>query len=372
MTSRRSPAVARNLQPGVAGVAARLAGLAFAGSLVAACGAATPASPAASVAQASSHATPAPSVAAGDRIPVLIDTDLGGDDVTALLVLAHEPRVDLRAVTVSGTGIVHCPVGADVTRRILAAVGVTGIPVACGRETAGEGGREFPPDWRAGADAGFGMDLPDAPADPSTPDAATVISDVAAGTGGDLVIVALGPWTNLQDALAADPELATNVDRIHAMFGAVNVPGNIDHEGTTPADGVEWNAGADPASIPPVLASGIPITLVPLDATDHVPTPGDIVSRIGDRSTPAAGVARQLYERNPFLAGEGVYLWDTLASLALTNPGLATWSDLALGVKLEGTQAGRLVEDPAGTLATVATEADGEQTVAAFLAALER
>jgi inosine-uridine nucleoside N-ribohydrolase len=249
---------------------------------------------------------------------------------------------------------------------------VTGIPVSCGRGTAGPGGREFPPDWRAGADAGFNLDLPDAPAEAATPDAATVISETANAADGELVIVALGAWTNLQDALAADPDLAGKVDRIHAMFGAVRVPGNIDHMGTTPADGVEWNAGADPASIPPVLASGIPITLVPLDATDHVPTPPDIASRLAGIETPAGRVAHQLYERNPFLAGEGVYLWDTLAALALGDPGLATWEELTLAVELEGTQAGRLVEDPAGTPVTVATAADGARTIEAFLAALDR
>ena len=311
-------------------IATALAAIALA---VAATGCGGPGAPAPVTPPSASSAASAP---AAERIPVLVDTDLGGDDVTALLVLARDPRVDLRAVTVNGTGIVHCPIGADVTRRILAAAGVTGIPVACGRGIAGPGGREFPPDWRAGADAGFGLDLPVAPADPATPDAATVISETAAAAGGDLVIVPLGAWTNIQDALAADPDLAANVDRIHAMFGAVRVPGNIDFMGTTPADGVEWNAGADPASIPPVLASGIPITLVPLDATDHVPTPPDIAARIGDRATPTARIARQLYERNPFLADEGVYLWDTLASLALTDPGLATWEDLTLGVELRG------------------------------------
>ena len=41
------------------------------------------------------------------RTPVIVDTDLSSDDVIALLYVLQDPRVDLRAVTVSGTGLVH-------------------------------------------------------------------------------------------------------------------------------------------------------------------------------------------------------------------------------------------------------------------------
>ena len=45
------------------------------------------------------------------RMSLVVDTDLSSDDVLALLYLAQDPGVDLRAVTVSGTGLVHCPGG---------------------------------------------------------------------------------------------------------------------------------------------------------------------------------------------------------------------------------------------------------------------
>lgn len=43
------------------------------------------------------------------RVPVVVDTDLSTDDAIALLYLLESPRVDVRAVTVPGTGLVHCP-----------------------------------------------------------------------------------------------------------------------------------------------------------------------------------------------------------------------------------------------------------------------
>lgn len=38
------------------------------------------------------------------RMPVAIDTDVGSDDVMAILYLLSRPDVDVRAITVSGTG----------------------------------------------------------------------------------------------------------------------------------------------------------------------------------------------------------------------------------------------------------------------------
>ena len=52
-----------------------------------------------------------------------------------------------------------CP-GIRNARRVLAALGRTEVPVACGRENPGPNGRWFPPEWRAGADAFYGVELP--------------------------------------------------------------------------------------------------------------------------------------------------------------------------------------------------------------------
>ena len=78
----------------------------------------------------------------------------------ALLAVLRDPAVDLRAVTIAGTGEVHCVAGLRNTRRLLGALGRADVPVACGRETPGPNGRWFPPEWRAGADAAYGVELP--------------------------------------------------------------------------------------------------------------------------------------------------------------------------------------------------------------------
>src|SRR4051812_41017676 len=61
--------------------------------------------------------------AAVERIPrpVVITTDMGLDDLLAIYVLLRDPSVDIRAIAIDGTGLVHCGPGVRNLRRILAA-----------------------------------------------------------------------------------------------------------------------------------------------------------------------------------------------------------------------------------------------------------
>lgn len=73
----------------------------------------------------------------GERVPLVVDTDLAADDLTALLFLLSSPEAEVRAITVSGTGEVRCPQGLEVAARLLAVTGDEDIPVACGRSETG-------------------------------------------------------------------------------------------------------------------------------------------------------------------------------------------------------------------------------------------
>ena len=70
------------------------------------------------------------------------------------------------------------------------------------------------------------------------------------------------------ELLHAHPELGRRLTRIVAIGGAVGVPGNVDpgHEHA------EFNVWIDSLAARDVLASGVPVTLVPLDATNDVPS----------------------------------------------------------------------------------------------------
>ena len=108
--------------------------------------------PAATSAPAAAAATTRPIPSAGARRPLLIDTDVAGDDLVALAFLLSSPSVELVGITVSGTGEAHCAGGVDVVLRLLERLDAPDIPVACGRETPLAGSHAFPDDWRERVD----------------------------------------------------------------------------------------------------------------------------------------------------------------------------------------------------------------------------
>jgi hypothetical protein len=88
--------------------------------------------------------------AAGVPVSLLIDTDVAPDDLVAIAFLLASHEVDIKAITVSGTGEAHCREGVDVVLRLLERLDAPTIAVACGRETAMAGDHAFPDAWRAG------------------------------------------------------------------------------------------------------------------------------------------------------------------------------------------------------------------------------
>jgi hypothetical protein len=177
--------------------------------------------------------------------------------------------------------------------------------------------------------------------------------------------------TNVADAAALDPSFASRVAGIHAMAGTIDAPGNIDDGTTTPADGVEWNVGADPDAMAAVLALDVPLTLVGLDATDDVPVPADIVEQLAaDHGAAGADIAYEMYARTPFLSDGSSSYWDPLTAVTLTDPSIATWQDMPVTMQPTGPAAGRLSRDPAGRPVRVAMSADRAAFMTTFLGRL--
>jgi purine nucleosidase/pyrimidine-specific ribonucleoside hydrolase len=79
----------------------------------------------------------------------------------------------------------------------------------------------------------------------------------------ELTLIALGPLTNVAEALLIDRKRVSLLREVVIMGGAITVPGNI-----TPA--AEFNLFMDPTAAKHVFESGLAITLVPLDVTAKI------------------------------------------------------------------------------------------------------
>jgi len=288
-----------------------------------------------------SPATPGPTGVASGAVPLLIDTDVAPDDLVAIAFLLASPGVEIKAITVSGTGEAHCRGGVDVILRLLERLDAPMIDVSCGRETPIAGDHVFPAAWRTSVDEGSGLALPSTSRRPFTGNAVQLITEAADEVDG-LRILALGPLTNLADALSSDPSLARRIESVYVMGGALFVPGNVRFGGPPDNNVAEWNIYVDPTAAQAVIDQDLKIRLVSLDGTNQVPVTQEFATRVRqEASGPGAQVLAELFAEHPFMTDGTYFLWDPLAAAIAAGHPLGTFSPARVDVEeAEGPESG--------------------------------
>ena len=286
-------------------------------------------------------AGPSASLRTGEPRPLLIDTDVAADDLVAIAFLLASPTVDIRAITVSGTGEAHCDAGVDVVRRLLERLDAPAIDVACGRESPIAGDHAFPDGWRARVDDGSGLTLPAISRQPFAGSAVQLIAETADRVDG-LRVLTLGPMTNLADALRRRPELAQRLESVYAMGGALFVPGNVRFGGPPDNEVAEWNIYVDPTAAQAVVDSGLTVRLISLDGTNQVPVTEEFAKRVQEEATgPGALVLAELFAAHPFMTDGTYFLWDPLAAAVAADYPLGSFSAARVDVEeAEGPEIG--------------------------------
>lgn len=309
-----------------------------------------------------------PVVVRSASIPdVIIDQDGGIDDLVAIAFLMRSPAVHVRAITICPADSYLEP-ATRATRLFADRLGGKNITIAKGHS---EGTNPFPAKWRKDASRVLAI----AALQGAEPSGANPIvgedapHHLAKLLSGDHVytILETGPLTNIADALAIDPSIKKNISRIYVMGGAVRVPGNVAsaaHDGSA-----EWNIFNQPQAAADVIRSGIPITLIPLDATNKVP----LTRKFLDRLAAQPSIASQLAAQSWRIAQQGIdryYFWDTLTAAALLDPSVVRTEQLKIRVITSGASEGRTVEDPRGSPIEVALNANREKVEQIFLTLL--
>jgi purine nucleosidase len=275
--------------------------------------------------------------------PLLIDTDTASDDAVALILALKDPAFDVVAITVVAGNVALAQgsrnarytvelCGASVPVYEGAAKPLTRPPIDAsffhGQDGLGDQG--YPPPKAAPAE-GYGPDV--------------IVERIRARPG--LVLVTLGPLTNLALALQQAPGIASQVSRCIVMGGAACTVGNV-----TPA--AEYNIWCDPEAARICFRSGMPIEMVgwELCRGAAVLDQADIV-RIKSLGTPLAHFAidcnaNALAANLQFFSENGIGLPDPVAMAVALDPGIVTRkSKHAVDVECEGTLTrGMTVVDP--------------------------
>ena len=315
------------------------------------------------------------SLAALAQRPILIDTDAGTDDLMAIAFLASHPGVRIEAVTVVN-GLAHPEAGANNIVRLLDLAGRKDVPVFAGRSTPLQGKAEFPAEWRQISDELPGVKLPASARQPGSRRAADYLVERLRNPNDRVRILALGPLTNLAEALKRDPSIAGTIEELVIMGGALHVPGNLGDGGAfkTRNTTAEWNIFVDPLAARIVFSSGVPIRLIPLDATNKVLVDNAFLASFqAGAHTPLARVVAQVLESDrAFIQSGFFYAWDPLAAVALLHPAVVKTIDLHIEVRQDPPEDGRTIQTPGRPNARVALDADGSAWRKLFLEALEK
>lgn len=305
--------------------------------------------------------------------PVIYDTDMAHEDMFSALFLLSHPNVEVQAITVTGTGEAHCGPGVENALGLVALSGHEDIPVACGRETPLAGDHAFPAEWRQGADEAYGVPIP-AGGMASSLTAPDLIIEILRSSDKPLTIVAVGPLTNIAEAIQKEPGIVSDIKEIYIMGGAVNVEGNVGNSGVGIDNKyAEWNIYIDPVAADVVFNSGIPIILIPLDATKDVPVTRNFYRAPGNNlNSPSANLVYEMLTANlDFVDSSGFQFWDSLTAAVFTDPGIATFEEMELTVvKEEGPESGRTGPNPSGARIKVAVGADRSRFEQVFLTIL--
>jgi inosine-uridine nucleoside N-ribohydrolase len=214
------------------------------------------------------------------KIPVILDTDIGGDidDTWALALLLKSREVDLRMV-VSDYG--DTPYRAKIIAKLLEVAKRTDVQVGIGIQQDASGGPQAK--WVAD------YDLARYPGKVHR-DGVRGMIDLIMSSREPITLVAIGPMPNLKAALERKPEIAQRA-RFVGMHGSVR----RGYDGK-PTPDREWNVVGNPKAAQQVFTAAWPMTITPLDTCGLVRLKGEKYRKVAECKDPLTRAVIENYE----------------------------------------------------------------------------
>lgn len=237
--------------------------------------------------------------------PLLIDTDMGLDDVRALFALLISNEVDIRGIiTVEGSASIGK--GTDNVIGLLETLHAETVPVYRGAASPGP----LPPAWRRTANSLGGAPFAPPRGMRAVDDATSGLEAAFYNEQQEIEYLALGPLGNLARLEKSRPGTL-------AALKTLWVPVRSAARGSV----TEWNLLWDRASTETVFAAAQNIVLIDLSAANSVDA-----QKLFSRVTPASDAGRWIGRALSGRAGDRPHLmvFDELAAAVLIEPGLLT------------------------------------------------
>ena len=289
---------------------------------------------------------------------VIIDTDAGIDDALALALAALSPELNLTAVTTSYGNATLTETTRN-ARHVLHLARRNHVAVHPG--AARPLRRSFtPPETHGPTGAGFAH-VPRPEAGQCVPNP-LVLAQVLENATAPVVLVTLGPLTNLANALSAAEDVVRKKVCAHiAVLGTSTARGARDRV-------ADFNAWVDPEAAHQVVQSGLPTRAIGLDVSRRVLLTSSAVQRLANSDEPLvqwlADALRFSVESHRTRFGvDGCYPNDALAIASLVRSDLVDFETRSIRVMLdEGDERGQTTETATGSPLQMATRIDAQRS----------
>lgn len=275
---------------------------------------------------------------AQDRIPIIFDTDFvmpPQDDALALMLALQSPELEILGITtvMGNDSVERATVDA---LRMLEIANQPDIPVFVGanmplvHEKSEFAERRYG-NWHSDAPppeppGGFAAKTPEQES------AVSFIVRTVMSQPGEVTIVAIGPLTNIAQAIRADANFAGNVKRLVIMGGAI---ASLPDGGGNMTPNAEFNFWVDPEAAYATLRSGIPIELSPLNVSRKSALTKDWYDKLVAVDNPLTALLKETigprFEREP---ERSWLMYDQIAVASIIDPSLVTSERLYVDVDI--------------------------------------
>ena len=254
----------------------------------------------------------------------ILDTDIGDDidDAFALALALKSPELKILGVT---TTFGNTEMRARLLDRYLNAVGRGDIPVFAGPRSKTDNRM---------TQAAYANRAPEK----KHGDGSEFILRKAREHPGEITLIGIGPLFTVQAAIERDPATFKKLKRVVIMGGSIDRGYGTDAQGKPNPPQPEWNILCDPAGAKALLASGVPVFMMPLDST-QVPLSAEKREAIFAHGSPLTDQLTLLYHQ--WMAGTPSHsptptLFDPVAVTYTFRPDLCPTKPMHIDVDHKG------------------------------------
>ncbi len=272
-----------------------------------------------------------------EKTKIILDVDTGSDDAIAICAALLCEKLDVLGICTVG-GNVEVKNTTDNTLRVVDCCGKpdtkvyrgAALPLASTLEPWSLQAQELP--RKEGVkDQEIAVHTDHLPLPPTALRAQEksavvfLIETLLAAEDGEITLVPVGPMTNLALAIRADERILPKIRRVVMMGGS--------HDVYPRTQASEFNVWADPEAVEIVLQSGVPVTMVSLDATSHACLDRAQAEQLRQIDSPPARLCAELVEHRLKASaaegdadgkGVGAAIHDALTVCAVLHPEVLT------------------------------------------------